>query len=136
MKQPAVYIMTNKAKGTLYTGVTSNLKNRVWEHRRGSLACSLTNHWEWKPPGRWVTLRFAQPTKLVSYSMDSRLCGNDAVLSWRMSTATMDSRLRRPPPSFPRRRESIGHHGDPHGGAFLESTESSMPGSIFSGASN
>ena len=33
--------------------------------------------------------------------------------------------------SFPRRRESIGHHR----GSFLESTESSMPGSIFSGAS-
>ena len=37
--------------------------------------------------------------------------------------------------SFPRRRESIGHHSDPHRGSFLESTESSMPGSIFSGAS-
>ena len=33
MKQPAVYIMTYKAKGTLYTNVTSNLKNRVWNHR-------------------------------------------------------------------------------------------------------
>ena len=40
MKQPAVYIMTNKAKGTLYTGVTSNLKNRVWEHRTWKLGNS------------------------------------------------------------------------------------------------
>ena len=38
--------------------------------------------------------------------------------------------------SFPRRRESIGHHSDPRWGSFLESTEPSMPGSIFSGASN
>ena len=37
--------------------------------------------------------------------------------------------------SFPRRRESIGHHTDPHWGSFLESTESFMLGSIFSGAS-
>ena len=37
MKQPAVYIMTNKAKGTLYTGVTSNLKKRVWEHRENQV---------------------------------------------------------------------------------------------------
>jgi putative endonuclease len=33
MKQPAVYIMANKRNGTLYTGVTSNLPQRVWQHR-------------------------------------------------------------------------------------------------------
>ena len=38
MKQPAVYTMANKAKGTLYTGVTSNLKNRMWGLGVGSLA--------------------------------------------------------------------------------------------------
>jgi putative endonuclease len=35
MKQPAVYIMTNKRNGTLYAGVTSNLPQRVWQHREG-----------------------------------------------------------------------------------------------------
>ena len=36
MKQPAVYIMANKRNGTLYTGVTSNLPQRAWQHREGT----------------------------------------------------------------------------------------------------
>jgi putative endonuclease len=35
MKLPAVYIMANKRNGTLYTGVTSNLVQRAWQHREG-----------------------------------------------------------------------------------------------------
>jgi len=33
MKQPCVYIMTNRRNGTLYVGVTSNLVQRVWQHK-------------------------------------------------------------------------------------------------------
>ena len=32
-KQPAVYILASKRNGTLYTGVTSDLFKRMWEHR-------------------------------------------------------------------------------------------------------
>jgi len=32
-KAPCVYILTNKPHGVLYTGVTSNLGNRVWQHK-------------------------------------------------------------------------------------------------------
>lgn len=35
MKQPAVYIMASRRNGTLYTGVTSNLVQRAWQHREG-----------------------------------------------------------------------------------------------------
>jgi putative endonuclease len=35
MKQPAVYIMASRRNGTLYTGVTSSLVHRAWQHREG-----------------------------------------------------------------------------------------------------
>lgn len=35
MKYPCVYILTNRRNGTLYAGVTSNLVQRVWQHKAG-----------------------------------------------------------------------------------------------------
>jgi putative endonuclease len=32
-KQPAIYILASQRNGTLYIGVTSNLRQRVWQHR-------------------------------------------------------------------------------------------------------
>ena len=32
-KQPAVYILASAKNGTLYTGVTSDLVKRIWEHK-------------------------------------------------------------------------------------------------------
>lgn len=34
----AVYIMVNRKNGTLYTGVTSDLLKRSWQHREGIFA--------------------------------------------------------------------------------------------------
>ena len=39
-KLPCVYILAKASHGTLYTGVTSDLPARVWQHREGSFAAS------------------------------------------------------------------------------------------------
>ncbi len=33
--QPCVYLLASRRNGTLYTGVTSDLPRRIWEHREG-----------------------------------------------------------------------------------------------------
>ncbi len=33
MKLPCVYILASKRNGTLYLGVTSNLVQRIWQHK-------------------------------------------------------------------------------------------------------
>ena len=35
--QPAVYIMANHKRGTIYVGVTSALAKRAWQHRDGQV---------------------------------------------------------------------------------------------------
>jgi len=37
MRQPAVYILASKPRGTLYIGVTSNLVKRIWEHKNNQV---------------------------------------------------------------------------------------------------
>jgi putative endonuclease len=40
-RQPCVYILASRPKGTLYVGVTSNLVKRVWQHREEAVkGCS------------------------------------------------------------------------------------------------
>ena len=44
MKYPAVYIMANKRNGVIYAGVTSNLPQRVWQHREGIIKGFTTKY--------------------------------------------------------------------------------------------
>ena len=44
-KQGYVYLLTNKINTVIYTGVTSDLKKRVWEHRN-HLAEGFTNKYK------------------------------------------------------------------------------------------
>ena len=36
-KQPCVYILASKRNGTLYIGVTSNLIQRIWQHKNNQV---------------------------------------------------------------------------------------------------
>ncbi|HEY0563881.1 MAG TPA: GIY-YIG nuclease family protein [Methylophilus sp.] len=45
MKQPAVYILANRKHGTVYTGVTSDLVGRIWQHKQ-DLAAGFTKQYQ------------------------------------------------------------------------------------------
>ena len=36
IKNSAIYLLTNKSSGALYTGVTSDLCKRIWQHKNGT----------------------------------------------------------------------------------------------------
>ncbi len=36
-KQPVVYMLASKKRGTLYVGLTSNLVKRIWQHRNNEV---------------------------------------------------------------------------------------------------
>ena len=44
---PAVYVLANRPRGTLYVGVTSDLVKRAWQHREGA-ADGFTRRYEIK----------------------------------------------------------------------------------------
>lgn len=44
---PTVYLLASRRNGTLYVGVTSNLMQRVAQHREGSIS-SFTRHYDVK----------------------------------------------------------------------------------------
>jgi len=37
MKEGWLYLLANRRNGTLYLGVTSNLHQRIWQHREGAI---------------------------------------------------------------------------------------------------
>ena len=37
-RRPAIYMMANKRNGTLYTGVTSNLQQRIYQHKQANIS--------------------------------------------------------------------------------------------------
>ncbi len=72
MKQPCVYILANKSRGTLYIGVTSDLLRRIWQHKNGT--------------AKSFTKRYGTQT-LVWYesheTMESAIAREKSIKNWR-----------------------------------------------------
>ena len=117
IKQLAVYIMASQAKETLYTNVTSNLKNWMWGLGVGSLAIrtsSLTNLGNGSLQG--VGYAPLCPTYIgAAVVFDGFLPAQaspviPAQISPSFPQNSLPSSPQSSPPSFPRRRESITVH--------------------------
>ncbi len=72
MKQPCVYMLASKRNGTLYVGVTSNLVQRIWQHKNDLVA--------------GFTQRYAVHTLVwheVHETMESAITREKAVKRWK-----------------------------------------------------
>ncbi len=59
-KEPAMYIMASRRNGTLYTGVTSDLTRRAWEHRADAMN-SLQRSYRQPPGPRQLCITLRMP---------------------------------------------------------------------------
>ena len=72
MKQPCVYILASHRNGTLYVGVTSNLVQRIWQHKN-NLAEGFTKKYDVH------TLVWFEPHE----TMESAIRREKAIKGWR-----------------------------------------------------
>ena len=71
-KEPCVYILASRRNGTLYTGVTSSLKKRVWEHKNDLV--------------EGFTKRYSVHTLVwyeLHFNMESAITREKAVKEWK-----------------------------------------------------
>ena len=88
MKQPCVYIMASGRNGTLYVGVTSNLVQRVWQHREGVADGFTKRHGckmlVWYEPASTMEQAIAREKQIKGGSRSKKLALIEAVNpQWR-----------------------------------------------------
>ena len=76
-KIPAVYIMASKQNGTLYTGVTSDLERRVYEHKKalfGGFSKRYNCHnLVWYETCDWIVDAIAREKQIKAGSRQAKL---------------------------------------------------------------
>jgi len=77
MRQPCVYIMANRRNGTIYTGVTSNLVQRVWQHKfnfiKGFSSCYNTHTLVWYESHETMESAITREKRLKNWKRDWKL---------------------------------------------------------------
>jgi putative endonuclease len=73
----AVYMMANRKNGALYTGVTSNLVQRVWQHREGVVP-GFTQKYDcktlvWYEVHEWIEAAIRREKSLKSYRRQNKI---------------------------------------------------------------
>ena len=76
-RQPCVYMLASRRNGTLYTGVTSNLVKRVWEHKQGSVDGFTKKY------GIHLLVWYERHE-----TMESAICREKAIKNWKRAWKT------------------------------------------------
>jgi putative endonuclease len=73
----AVYIMASRRHGTIYTGVTSQLPNRVWQHREdmipGFTRTYGVHRLVWYEPHESMTLAIQREKSIKKYKREWKI---------------------------------------------------------------
>jgi putative endonuclease len=73
-RQPCVYVLASRRNGTLYTGVTSNLIKRVWQHKNNQVEGFTSKY------GVYTLVWFE-----IHESMESAIRREKAIKKWKRS---------------------------------------------------
>lgn len=73
----AVYMMASRKNGTVYTGVSSNLIQRVWQHREGVMPGFTQKHGcktlVWYEVHEWIEAAIQREKSLKSYRRQNKI---------------------------------------------------------------
>ncbi len=80
----ATYIMTNRPRGTLYTGVTSNLQQRILQHREGAIPGFTRDH-------KLKHLVWFQPFELMTDAIQREKSIKRYLRDWKINLIEQDN---------------------------------------------
>lgn len=75
-REPSVYILASRPHGVIYTGVTSDLRRRVWQHKRGE-GSAFTRRYQinklvWMEPHKTMDEAIRREKQIKRWSKERR----------------------------------------------------------------